>query len=401
MSATPAGPPPAAPTAPAAPAAGRRLRFGALRTTAVVPLLAVFLAFAVGSVLILISSLATTGHLDPSLPFRAYRAMLEGAGITTDPDAIFNGLINTIVSAAPLVLGGLSVGIAFKAGLFNIGGFGQFIMGALGAAVTGAAVSAWPAPAAIAAALAVGSMAGAAWGFIPGALKALTGAHEVVTTIMLNTIATSVIGWLVTGPFLASGFSFSRTGDIGNAAIPIILGRNLDAGVILSVIAVPAIWFLLWRSTLGFQIRAVGANPSAARYAGMRPTLIIMFTMSLAGFLFGVAGSVEVLGNTHFINASYGTTFGFDSITVALLGRTHPVGIVLAALLFGAMHAGSRLMQITTGIPVEIVDVLQAIVLLFIAADIIVRRVFRIRAAAGGLAELETVTKSYSSGAVR
>ncbi|HKB28717.1 MAG TPA: ABC transporter permease, partial [Candidatus Limnocylindrales bacterium] len=379
----------------------RRLRIGAFRSTAIVPVLAVLLAFAVGSVLILISSLATAGHIDPTLPLRAYGAMLEGAGISADPDAIFNGLINTIQKAAPLVLGGLSVGIAFKAGLFNIGGFGQFIMGALGAAVTGAAVAAWPAPAAIAAALAVGSLAGAAWGFIPGALKALTGAHEVVTTIMLNTIATSVIGWLVTGPFLASGFSFSRTGDIGNAAIPIILGRNLDAGVILSILAVPAILFLLWRSTLGFQIRAVGANPSAARYAGMRPTLIIMFTMSLAGFLFGVAGSVEVLGNTHFINASYGTTYGFDAITVALLGRTHPIGIVLAALLFGAMRAGSGLMQITTGIPVEMVDVLQAIVLLFIAADVIVRNVYRIRAAGGGLAELETVTKSYSSGAVR
>jgi ABC-type uncharacterized transport system permease subunit len=398
MSTTPAAPPQAAPTAPVA---GRRLRLGAFRSTALVPLLAVVLAFAVGSVLILISSLATAGHIDPTLPLQAYGAMLEGAGITTDPDAIFNGLINTIVKAAPLVLGGLSVGIAFKAGLFNIGGFGQFVMGALGAAVTGAAVSAWPAPAAIAAALAVGSMAGAAWGFIPGALKALTGAHEVVTTIMLNTIATSVIGWLVTGPFLAQGFSFSRTGDIGNAAIPIILGRNLDAGVILSIIAVPAIWFLLWRSTLGFQIRAVGANPSAARYAGMRPTLVIIFTMSLAGFLFGVAGSVEVLGNTHFINASYGTTYGFDAITVALLGRTHPVGIVLAALLFGAMRAGSGLMQIKTGIPLEMVDVVQAIVLLFIAADVIVRKVFRIRATGGGLAELETVTKSYSSGAVR
>jgi len=401
MSAAPAGIPPTAGT-PATPAAPTRGRWrGWFRGTALVPLLAVLLAFAVGSILILVSSFATAGHLDFTLPLRAYGAMLEGAGITADPDAIFNGLLNTLTVAAPLTLGGLSVGIAFKAGLFNIGGFGQFIMGALGAAVTGAAVAAWPAPAAIAAALAVGSLAGAAWGFIPGALKALTGAHEVVTTIMLNTIATSVIGWLVTGPFLASGFSFSRTGDIGNAAIPILLGRNLDAGVLLAVIAVPAIWFLLFRSTLGFQIRAVGANPSAARYAGMRPTLIIIFTMSLAGFLFGVAGSVEVLGNTHFVNASYGTTYGFDAITVALLGRTHPVGIVLAALLFGAMRAGSGLMQITTGIPVEMVDVLQAIVLLFIAANVIVRNLFRIRAGGGGLAELETVTKSYSSGAVR
>jgi len=369
-------------------------------SAALVPLLAVLLAFLVGSVLILITSVITTGTVDFSLPLRAYGALLEGAGISTDPDQIFNGLISTAVKSAPLVLGGLSVGLAFKAGLFNIGAAGQFLMGALAAAGTGAAVHNWPVPLAVTTALVAGLLAGAAWGFIPGALKALTGAHEVVTTIMLNTIALGIIGWLVTGPLLAQGFSFSRTGDLGNAAIPVILGRDLHAGVILSVLAVPLIWLLLFRSTLGFQIRAVGANPSAARYAGMRPTLIIMFTMSLAGLLAGSAGAVEILGITHFMNASYTTTVGFDSITVALLGRTHPVGILLAALLFGAMRAGEGLMQITTGIPVEMVDVLQAIVLLFIAADVIVRNVFRIRAAAGGLAELQTVTKSYGKGGV-
>jgi general nucleoside transport system permease protein len=377
----------------------RRRRFAA-RDAIVVPVLAVLLAFIVGSILIVLSSVLTEGHPDLSLPVRGYLSLLQGAGITLDPDAAVNGLVNTVVQAAPLVLGGLAVGVAFKAGLFNIGAQGQFLSGALAAAGVGAAVAAWPAPAAIIVALIAGCLAGAAWGFIPGALKAWTGAHEVVTTIMLNTIAASIIGWLVTGPLLAPGFSFARTGDLGNAVIPVIFGRNLHAGVLLSALAVPAIWFLLWRSTLGFQIRAVGSNPSAARYAGMRPTLIITFTMSLAGMLAGMAGAVEILGITHFMNASYGTGVGFDSITVALLGRTHPVGILLAALLFGAMRAGAGLMQITTGIPVEIVDVIQAIVLLFVAADVIVRRVFRTRASTGGFAELQTVTKSYSEGAV-
>jgi general nucleoside transport system permease protein len=376
-------------------------RSGRPRTSFLVPVLAVLLAFIVGSVLILASSFATAGHLDLSLPIRAYLAMLEGAGITTDPGRALNGLINTIVQAGPLVLGGLSVGVAFKAGLFNIGAQGQFLMGALAAAGVGAAVASWPPAAAITVALTAGALAGAAWGFVPGALKAFTGAHEVVTTIMLNTIAASVIGWLVTGPLLAPGFSFSRTGDLGNATIPIVLGRNLHAGILLSIVAVPLIWLLLWRSTLGFQIRAVGANPSAARYAGMSPSGIIIFTMSLAGLLAGVAGGVEILGITHFMNASYGTNVGFDAITVALLGRTHPVGILLAALLFGAMRAGSGLMQIETGIPVEMVDVIQAIVLLFIAADVIVRWVFRVRGSSGGFAELQTVTKSYSEGTVR
>jgi simple sugar transport system permease protein len=371
-----------------------------LRDAIVVPLLAVFLAFIVGSILIILSSLLTPDGLDFTLPVRAYLALLQGAGITLDPEVAVNGLVNTIVQAAPLTLGGLAVGVAFKAGLFNIGANGQFLLGALAAAGVGASVATWPAPAAILVSLLAGCVAGAAWGFVPGALKAITGAHEVVTTIMLNTIAASIIGWLVTGPLLAPGFSFARTGDLGNSAIPVIFGRNLNAGVFLSIIAVPAIWFLLWRSTLGFQIRAVGANPSAARYAGMSPRLIITLTMSLAGLLAGLAGAVEILGATGFVTASYGTNIGYDSITVALLGRTHPVGILLAALLFGAMRAGAGLMQITTGIPVEIVDIIQAIVLLFIAADVIVRRVFRTRASTGGFAELQTVTKSYSEGVV-
>ena len=384
----------------AGPPRGRR-RFGMTPALAV-PVCAVILAFLVGSVLILLTSIATVGHLDLALPITAYLALFEGAGFTTDLGQAVNGFVNTIVQAAPLVLGGLSVGVAFKAGLFNIGAHGQFLIGALASAGTGAAVASWPGPLAIATAIIAGCIAGALWGFIPGALKAFTGAHEVVTTIMLNTIAASVIGWMVTGPLLATGFSFDRTGDLGNSTLPILFGtRNLHLGVVTSVVAVPVIWFLLWRSTLGFEIRTVGANPSAARYAGMRPAALIILTMSLAGMLAGLAGSMEILGITHFMNASYGTSVGFDSITVALLGRAHPVGIVLAALLFGAMRAGSNLMQIKTQIPVEIVDIIQAIVLLFVAADVIVRRVFRIRSTAGGFAELQTVTKSYGEGAVR
>ena len=157
----------------------------------------------------------------------------------------------------------------------------------------------------------------------------------------------------------------------------------------------PAVWWLLYRSTLGFEIRSVGANPSAARYAGMRPAFLIMLTMSLSGLLFGIAGSTEILGVSHFMIPSYGTAIGFDAIAVALLGRSHPFGIAAAALLFGALRAGAGLMQVLAGIPVEIVDVIQAIILLFLAADIVVRRVFRIRAA-GGIADLKTVTSSYA-----
>jgi simple sugar transport system permease protein len=367
----------------------RRGRLGRVFAVAAVPVASVFLALIVAAVIILLSSLVTTGSIDWGLPFVAYRALLQGSFGSE------SAILNTILQATPLVLGGLAVGVGFKAGLFNIGGHGQFLLAATATAGVGAALATAPAPIAITAALLAGMLAGAAWGWIPGALKALSGAHEVVTTIMLNSIAAAVIGFLILGPLLAPGYSFGRTGDLGNSILPIILGTNLHLGVVLAVAAVPVVWWLLYRSTLGFEIRSVGANPSAARYAGMRPKYLIMLTMSLSGLLFGIAGSTEILGVSHFMIPSYGTSIGFDAIAVALLGRSHPFGIAAAAILFGALRAGAGLMQVIAGIPVEIVDVIQAIILLFLAADVVVRRLFRIRAA-GGIADLKTVTSSYA-----
>jgi simple sugar transport system permease protein len=370
-----------------------RAVLGQAWSIAAVPVAAVFLSLVVASLIILASSLVTTGSLDVTLPFVAYGALIQGAFLSP------TGLLNTILQATPLLLGGLAVGVGFKAGLFNIGGQGQFLVGGTLAAGVGAGLATAPAPIAITASLIAGILGGAAWGFIPGALKAWTGAHEVVVTIMLNSIASAVIAYLILGPLLAPGYSFSRTGELGNAVLPIILGGNIHLGVILAIVAVPAVWWLLYRSTLGFEIRSVGANPSAARYAGMRPALLTIFTMSFSGLLFGIAGATEILGVSHFIIPSYGTSIGFDSIAVALLGRSHPFGIAFSALLFGALRAGAGLMQIQAEIPVEIVDVIQAVILLFLAADIVVRRLFRIRAAggmaAGGIQELETVTSSY------
>ena len=354
-----------------------------------VPLGAVILGLLLGAVVILLSSLATAGGIDPLLPVRAYGSLFEGAF------GSFNGVVNTLVSATPLVLGGLAVGVGFKAGLFNIGAQGQFFLGALAAAGMGAAVADWPAYVALPVALIAGAAAGALYGFIPGALKAWTGAHEVVTTIMLNYIAAAIVGYMITGPLMAPGFSFARTGPIGNAELPLILGRNGHLGMVIAFMAVPLIWWLLWRSTLGFEIRTVGANPNAARYAGMRPGRLVILTMSLCGLLAGLAGAGQILGISRSMNASYGTNIGFDAISVALLGRAHPVGILLAALLFGAMRAGSGLMQIRERIPVEIIDVIQALILLFLAADVIVRKLLRLRAARVGVDEIQTVTRSY------
>jgi len=359
------------------------------------PVISIVLSVIVGSLVIIFSQWLVSGELQPGLAFDAYSSLVSGS-IGSE-----RAIVSTLNNTAPLLLGGLAVGLGFKAGLFNIGVQGQFLMGALGAAVTGAAVSAWPAPAAIAAALAVGSVVGAAWGFIPGALKAWTGAHEVVTTIMLNFIGASLVSYLVLNFFQAPGFSFARTGPLGNAELPTLgfLSPDLDRlnlGILIALLLVPAIWWLLFRSTLGFEIRTVGANPDAARYAGMRPAFLTILTMSLSGMLAGTAGGLEILGATHYMPASYGSSVGFDSIAVALLGRSHPVGILLAALLFGALRAGAGPMQLDAHIPVELVDVIQAVILLFLAADVIVRRLLRIRRAKPPLAAVEASADSYA-----
>ena len=355
-----------------------------------VPVVAVIGALIVGAVIIILSSLAT-GELDLLLPFQAYANLIEGAF------GSLRGIQFTIASAAPLVLGGMAVGLGFKAGLFNIGAQGQFLMGAMGSAAVGASVAGASPWIAVPVAILSGALLGAAWGFIPGALKAWTGAHEVVTTIMLNFIAGALIGYLITGPLEAPGYNFSRTGDLGNAELPLIPGTTLHIGVIIAFGLVPVVWWLLWRSTLGFEIRTVGANPDAARYAGMRPAFITILTMSLCGLLAGLAGAGQILGISGFMTASYGTSIGFDSISVALLGRANPFGIAAAALLFGAMRAGSGLMQIQAGIPVEIIDVIQALVLLFLACDVVIRRWLRIKADSAEPTELQTVTQSYGS----
>lgn len=367
------------------------------QAAATVPVLAVLLGLVAGAAVMIISKSLSTGVTDIGLPVRAYASLLAGSLSSLD------AVVRTISEATPLILAGLSVGIGFKAGLFNIGANGQYLMGALGAAAAGSAVSGWSPWLAIPTALAAGMLAGAAYGFIPGALKAWTGAHEVVTNIMLNFIAAALIAFLVTGPLATPGASLQGTGDVLNAALPVIIGRadgTGNLGILLAIVAVPLAYLLLFRSVLGFEMRTVGANPSAALYAGMRPGRLIILTMSLCGLLAGTAGAGQVLGISHSISSSYSTAVGFDAITIALLGRAHPVGIFFAALLFGLMRAGSALMQIRERVPVEIIDVIQALILLFLAADIIVRTVFRIRAQRGGVVdELETVTRTYGGAA--
>lgn len=358
-------------------------------SVATVPALAIVLSLILGAI-IMIASSPLLGGFKPTLPLVAYWALLQGAV------GSFNAIVSTVVDATPLILAGLAVGIGFKAGLFNIGGYGQFLIGGLGAAAVGAALAHASPFIAVPAAVAAGMAAGALYGALPGFLKAYTGAHEVVTTIMLNYIAIQLIAYVVTGPLHAQGATFARSPDVQNAALPVIIGNNGHLGIIFGFIAVPLVWWFLFRSIVGFEIRTVGANPGAARYAGMRPRLLVVLTMTICGMMAGLAGSGEILGLTGYLPAGYSTNVGFEGITVALLGRAHPIGILFAGLLLGAMHAGAGLMQIQAGIPVQMVDVLQGAILFFLTAEQLVRYIFRIRAAKVEVPELQSVTQSYA-----
>ena len=223
------------------------------------------------------------------------------------------------------MFGGLAVGFAFRAGLFNIGVQGQFLMGALGSVIVGVWVADLPPLVAIPLAVLAGIAFGAAWGFIPGFLKAVSGAHEVVSTIMLNYIAVAILAAMVSGPLKVPKSPSPVTYDVGNAALPIIIPPNGHLGIPLAVLAAIFVWWLLFRTTWGFEVRAVGANSEAARYAGMRPKLITVATMSFSGALGGMAGACVLLGVTHTMTSSFGTTVGFDSIAVALLARSDPL----------------------------------------------------------------------------
>lgn len=354
-----------------------------------IPLYAIVLAFIVAALVVIVSSVFTPTGFDPLLPLVAYLQLFAGAFGNV------NGVANTLVAAAPLMFGGLAVGLGLKAGLFNIGVAGQFLVGAFASAVVGAQLSAAPTAIGMPLAVLAGALAGAAYGFIPGFLKARTGAHEVVTTIMLNNAAGLLLTWAVNDLVRAPGFTFPRTADIGLSALPVLAGRNLHLGVLLAFAAIFVVRWILDRTTLGFEIRTVGLNPDAARYAGMRPVFITALTMTLSGLLAGLAGATVMLGVIGFYAPGITASVGFDSIAVALLGRSDPVGILFAAILFGAFRAGAPLMQITTSVPIEVIDIIQALVILFLAADLIVRRVFRVRAAKPEIAELQTVTKTW------
>jgi ABC-type uncharacterized transport system permease subunit len=360
---------------------------GGLRAQAVTTAVAIFLGLFLGAILIIISSVLQGHALDLGLPITAYRAMLDGSilcakGFAPDSWSCDSAILdlkaigNTLNAATPLILAGLSVAFGFRAGLFNIGAQGQFLVGAFCAAIVGASAP-LSGPLHLVVAILAGFVGGAIWGFIPGILKTWRGAHEVVTTIMLNYVAYLLLNLLASTTFLDPSATFPKTRDItSDATLPIIIdGTKAHAGILIALATAVFVWFLLFRTTLGFEIRTVGINAFAARYAGIRAAFIAVLTMSLAGGLAGLGGAAENLGITKSYPAEYLTNLGFDGIAVALLGRAHPFGVIGAALLFAALRTGAGNMQRVTAIPIDIITIVQALIILFVAAEAVIRHI--------------------------
>jgi simple sugar transport system permease protein len=363
-------------TAVTPPSAAKPSRFSGLVQKILVPVLAVFTALVVGGFIIWISG----GN-----PLEAYRGLLEGA--FGSPRAISA----TMVWSTPYILAGLAVALAFKGGLFNIGAEGQLALGAVAAAWLGYGlpqVLGTTIPAIIHLPLCIigGAVAGGLWGAIPGWLKARFGAHEVINTIMMNYIALGLVSFLLNGPMKDPSPTnvIARTPEIAETARigPIFADPALRVhwGTVLAFVVAFLVWFLLWKMTVGFEIRTVGTSSGAARYAGINVGRTIILTMFLSGALAGLAGAIEVTGLNYRHELSFALGYGFDAIAIALLGRTHPFGVVLAAILFGAMRSGATRMQFLTQIPIDIISVVQALILLFVAADEIIRYMYRIKA---------------------
>ena len=373
------------------------------------PVLAIISAFIVGGIVLILSDLEfyTTFPGDPLGTLAAslgrvgsaYGALIVGA--LGDPGKIaaalgggdankigiaFRPISETLLATTPLILAGLAVAVAFRSGIFNIGAEGQLKIGAVFAVWVGIWVP-LPAPLHILAALVAGIIGGAIWGFIPGILKAKTGAHEVITTIMLNAIAQQIMLALLLTPVLqpvGGTTPISRT-VLDSGQLPILLDLpkiRVHLGLIIALLA--AVWtsWLMFRTTKGFEFRAAGLNPRAAGYAGMRAGRTIVFAMIVSGGLAGLAGASEVLGTTHYLSPTISPGYGWDAIALALLGGTRPGGVVLAALLFGALRAGGPSMALATGVPIDLLAFISALVIMFVAAPRLVREIYRVKLSA-------------------
>jgi simple sugar transport system permease protein len=331
-----------------------------------VPLLSVVLAMAIGSVIIILSG---------QDPLAAFLALLQGA---------FGGwkeIGETMMRATPLIFTGLAVGFGFRANLFNIGADGQLIMGSLGAAWLGLMFAGLPAPLSVPLILVGAALFGAAWAFIPALLKAKVGAHEVITTMMFSWIGLYLSSWIVDG-VLSDKSGVPQTPMLSpstwlptfNTFIPGIPPVRAHVGLLVALLAAVVVALVLRRTTLGYEVRAVGFNPSAAHNSGISIPVTTIWALCISGALAGLGGGSEILGVTHrmFDQVSAGSGFGFTGIAVALLGKKNPVGLIFAAILFGALSAGAGTMQLEANVSQKIVTIVQGLIIFFVGAETII-----------------------------
>jgi simple sugar transport system permease protein len=326
----------------------------------VAPIVGVLAALLVGAVLIRIAG---------QNPWQAYGTMLKGA---------FGGerqWTETILKMCPLLLIGLGLSVSFHCRTWNIGAEGQYYIGALVGGVVGLAFPGWPAFVLIPAMLAGGLLGGVLWSAIPAILKVKQGMSEIISTLMLNYIAVLIVEYVSRGPLQEPGGYLPETAQFVKAArIPRLFGSRIHVGVLIAILLVPAVYFLIWRTPIGFRIRMVGQNPDAARFAGVRTNSSVFFTMLFSGALAGMAGLIEVSSSITRLKGAISGNYGFNGILVALLGRLNPYGVLVAAVLFAGLTIGAESMHTLSGLPIAIAQAIQALVVLFVlAADAIVR----------------------------
>jgi len=325
--------------------------------TVTVPILAIFVGLLVGTVFILIAG---------ADPMEAYKALFKA--VAGSPRAIGE----TLTSTTPLIFTGLAVALAFRCGLFNIGVEGQYLVALMASALTGYYLHLPPVIHALVA-LAAGGLAGMLWAAIVGVLKAYRGVHEVINSIMLNYIALYFTHYLLMYYFREPGNRAAATPFIQETAKltkGLIPGSRLHTGIFVALLAALFVWFFLWKTPQGYEIRAVGLSPGAAEYAGISVKRNIILAMAISGLMSGLAGAVQTLGVSYKFYEQMGFIgYGFDGIAVALLGRNHPVGVIFGALLFGALGQGSGAMQAAAGVPKTVVWIVQGTVVFFVAAE--------------------------------
>jgi len=374
--------------------------------TLLIPALAVFSGLVLGAILIIVTDLQVYAAFKQSFGAgilealktvgTAYGALLRSAfgdpariiaalqgGNALEIRRAFNPFLESLVVSTPYIFAGLAVAVGFRAGVFNIGVEGQLFIGAVAATYVGYALKGLPAIIHLPLAILAGALGGALWGFIPGWLKAKTGAHEVINTIMLNWIAFRLTDWLLAGPMqrpTSGGMPITPEVE-ASAMMPKFFASPIrfHLGFFIALLVAWLMWFLLFKTTWGFNLRTVGANPNAAKYGGMNVLVSTVAAMSISGALAGLAGANQVLGVTHSLAMGLSSGYGYDSIALALLGNSSPLGVVLASLLFGFLRNGATQMMVATQIPIDIISIIQAFIIVFIAAPALIRAIFRIK----------------------